>query len=62
MILASPNGLLCACKLIRETPKAWVVSYVGEGKKEVRVSKDSGRKMFDRVSDAEHWIINGSAS
>lgn len=57
MILASPNGLLCACKVVRETPKAWVVKYAGEGGKETRVAKGSGRRMFDNVRDAERWIV-----
>lgn len=57
MILASPNGLLCACTLVRETPKTWIVKYAGEGGKETRVSKSSGRRMFKTVRDAERWII-----
>lgn len=57
MILASSSGLLCACKVLRETPKAWVVAYAGERGKETRVAKSSGRRMFDNVRDAERWII-----
>lgn len=56
MILASKNGLLCACKIIRETPKAWIVQYIGEKKKETRVPKDSGRSMFSDVDDALRWV------
>lgn len=61
MILASRNGLLCAVKLIRETDKAWIIQYVGEKKKETRVPKSGDRKMFDRASHAEHWVINGGS-
>lgn len=61
MILASRSGLLCAVKLIRETEKAWIIQYVGEKKKETRVPKSGDRKMFDRVTEAEHWVINGGA-
>lgn len=57
MILASSNGLLCACKILRETPKSWVVAYAGEGGRETRVPKSSGRRMFNNVQDAERWII-----
>ena len=56
MILASKNGLLCACKIVRETPKAWVVQYSGEKGRETRVPKDSGRMMFENVDDAMDWM------
>lgn len=58
MILASKNGLMCACQLVRETPKAWIVRYAGEKGKETRVPKESGRAMFAGVADAEDWILN----
>jgi hypothetical protein len=48
---------MCACQLIRETPKAWIVQYAGE-KKETRVPKDGGREMFAGVVAAEDWVIN----
>ena len=57
MILASSNGLLCVCKVVRETPKAWVVCYAGAIRKETRVPKSSGRRIFENVSDAERWIF-----
>lgn len=56
MILASSNGLMCAVKIIRETPKAWIVQCIGEKKKETRVPKNAGRQMFGNVPDAERWI------
>jgi len=56
MILASSNGLMCAVTIIRETPKAWIIQYVGEKKKETRVPKNAGRQMFTNVADAERWI------
>jgi hypothetical protein len=56
MILASKSGLLCACKVVGETNKAWLVQYAGEKGKETRVLKSSGRKMFDNVDDALEWI------
>lgn len=58
MILASKNGLMCACKIIRETPKAWIIQYVGEKKKETRVPKNGDRAMFAGVAAAEDWILN----
>lgn len=56
MILASKNGLMCACKIIRETPKAWIVQYLGERTKETRVPKDSGREMFSCADAAMRWM------
>jgi len=60
MILASQNGLMCAVTIIRETPKAWVIQYHGERKKETRVPKDGKREMFTCTDDAMKWmgIIN----
>jgi len=56
MILASRNGLMCAVTLLRETPKAWVIQYVGEKKHETRIPKSSGRVLFDNVDEALNWI------
>lgn len=56
MILASAGGLMCAVTIIRETDKAWIIQYHGEKKKESRVLKSSGRKMFENVDDALAWI------
>lgn len=56
MILASLNGLMCAVTIIRETPKAWVIKYQGERKKETRVPKDGKREMFNSTDDAMKWM------
>lgn len=56
MILASQNGLMCAVTIIRETPKAWVIQYQGERKKETREPKDGKRKMFTCTDDAMKWL------
>lgn len=57
MILASQNGNLTACKLIRETPKAWIVDYCDQkypGEK--RISKDGERQCFNTVDEALEWM------
>jgi len=57
MILASPSGMLTACLLIRETPKAWYVDYRDQkypGEK--RIPKDGVRQLFTNVDDALHWM------
>jgi len=56
MILASLNGLMCAVTIIRETPRAWIIQYSGERKKETRVPKDGKREMFTSVDDAMKWM------
>lgn len=56
MILASMNGLMCAVTIIRETPKAWIIQYIGERKHETRVPKDGKREMFSCVDDALNWM------
>lgn len=57
MILASRNGTLQAVKVIRETPKAHVVTYIGEKYKERRIRKeDDTRKLFDNTDEAYAWM------
>lgn len=57
MILASRNGVLQAVKVIRETEKAFVVTFCGEKYKERRVRKeDEMRKLFDDVDEACKWM------
>lgn len=57
MILASPNGNLVCCALIRETPKAWYVDYRdGAYPGEKRIPKDGSRQLFSNVDDALQWI------
>lgn len=56
-LLASKTGLISSLKTFRETPKAYYVTYYGEGDREVRISKsETGRKMFTNVDDAQAWI------
>ena len=57
MILASRTGLMIACSLVKETDKAWTVSYNDVAyPKDVRVPKDGRRKLFSNVDDALEWI------
>ena len=56
-VVASKSGLLIAAKLLRETPKAFIVEYVDDKGKERRISKaDKKRKVFESVYDALDWI------
>ncbi len=56
MILATKSGWLIATKLIRETPKTWLVKPVDE-KKPFRVSKkDTSRALFNDVDSALAWM------
>lgn len=58
MILANRSGMMIACKLIRETPKAWVVNYNDKAyPNDVRVDKNSvTRKLFTSVDEALEFI------
>ena len=55
-LLASTSGAISALKAVRETPKAWMVVYYGEGDKEIRIPKDDPRRrVFDTMAEAEAW-------
>ena len=57
MILASQSGMMIACRLVKETEKAWVVNYNDKAyPKDVRVQKSGNRKLFSNVDDALEWI------
>ena len=58
MILANRSGMMIACKLVRETPKAWIVNYNDKAyPDDVRVDKNSPtRKLFDSVDEALEFI------
>lgn len=62
MILASTSGLLSACRLVRETDKAWIINYNDKAfPKDVRISKDNPRqKLFENVDDALDFVDNSS--
>lgn len=56
-ILASQNGNLASCVLVRETPKAWYIDYRDRWYPGVkRISKDGDRQLFSNVDDALHWM------
>lgn len=58
MILATRSGMMIACKLVRETPKAWIVNYNDKAYPDnVRVDKNSStRKLFDSLDEALEFI------
>lgn len=57
MILASKSGLMIACRLVKESDKAWTVNYNDKAfPNNVRVLKLGNRKLFDNVDDALEWI------
>lgn len=56
MILVSRSGLMCAVTIVRETPKAWVLSELGV-KKDRRVPKnDERRRLFNNTDEARDWL------
>jgi len=57
MILASTSGMMIACRLVKETDKAWTVNYNDKAyPNDVRVAKSGNRKLFTNVDDALEWI------
>jgi len=57
MIIASPNGNMISCSLIRETPKSWIINYNDKAfKGDKRVPKDGGRMLFESVDEALDWL------
>jgi hypothetical protein len=59
MILASQSGMMIACRLIKETDKAWIINYNDKAyPKDVRVPKLSNRKLFNNVDEALEWMDN----
>jgi hypothetical protein len=57
MILVSKNGLMCACSLVKDNPKSWVINYNDKafpGNK--RVPKDGNRALFKTVDEAFEWL------
>ena len=59
MIVVNKNGMMIACKLLRENDKAWIVKYNDHlPAHDIRVPKDSGRRLFASVDDALEWLDN----
>lgn len=57
MILVTKSGWLIAVKVIRETPKGYVIKDIEKGAKERRISKaDPSRKLFDNTDAAILWM------
>ena len=57
MILASESGMMIACRLVKESDKAWTVNYNDKAyPNDVRVSKDGRRQLFTSVDDALEWL------
>ncbi len=57
MILVSPNGMMCACRLVKETDKAWIINYNDKAyPKDVRVPKLSNRAVVADVEAAYKWL------
>lgn len=57
MILASEGGMMIACRLVRETDKAWIVNYNDKAyPKDVRVPKLGRRQLFKTVDEAVEWL------
>lgn len=57
MILASSNGNLAVCTLVRETTAAWIINY-GDKKypNDQRIPKDGNRQLFATVDEALNWM------
>lgn len=59
MILASPNGMMASCLLVRETNKAWIINYNDKAfPNDQRVPKDGQRQVFKTVDEALFWMEN----
>jgi hypothetical protein len=57
MILASQSGMMIACRLVKESDKAWTVNYNDKAyPKNVRVPKSGNRQVFKSVDDALDWM------
>jgi hypothetical protein len=57
MILATKSGWLISVKVIRETPKGYVIRDCEKGARERRISKsDLSRKLFESTDEALEWM------
>jgi hypothetical protein len=57
MILVSMSGLMCACKLVKDNPKSWVINYNDKAyPNDVRIKKDGTRMVFNTVDEALEWL------
>ena len=57
MILASESGMMIACRLVKETKKAWIVNYNDKAyPKDVRVPKEGNRQLFASVDEVFDWL------
>lgn len=58
MILANRSGMMAVCKLVRETPKAWIINYNDKAcPEDVRVAKnDTTYGLFASVDEALEFI------
>lgn len=56
-ILASPNGNLAVCTLVKKTAKAWYINYNDKAfPKDQRIPFDGERQLFDTVAQAMYWL------
>jgi len=58
MILVSTSGMMCACRLVKESPKAWTINYNDKAfPNNVRVPKNSlTRTLVADVDAAFKWL------
>ena len=57
MILVSKGGMMSACRLVRETKKAWIINYNDKAyPDDVRINKLGDRQLFESVDEAFNWL------
>ena len=58
MIAVSTSGMMCACRLVKESDKAWTINYMDKAfPKDVRVPKNSlTRTVVADVEAAFKWL------
>lgn len=57
MILVHSNGMMCACRLVKENPKSWIINYNDKAfPKDVRVEKSGNSQLFNSVDEAFAWL------
>lgn len=56
-ILASQNGLLAVCTLVKKTKTAWYINYNDKRfPKDQRIPYNGDRQLFDTVDQALYWL------
>jgi hypothetical protein len=56
-LLVSHSGLMCACRIVKDNPKSWVINYNDKAyPRDVRVPKNGDRIVVNTVDEAYEWL------